>query len=65
MRRGSDRGGATIGFESFYRRELPAMAGIAGVLVGSRDIGVELAQEAMLRAYRDWSRVSSLDRPGA
>jgi RNA polymerase sigma factor (sigma-70 family) len=34
-------------------------------MCGSREVGAELAQEALLRAYRDWTRVSVLDRPGA
>jgi RNA polymerase sigma-70 factor (ECF subfamily) len=59
---GSD---TTTGFDSFYRREYPTMVALAGALSGRRDLAVELAQEAMLRAFRDWPKVSSLDRPGA
>lgn len=41
----------------------PSVA-LAASLCGGSDLGAELAQEALLRAYRDWSRVSALERPG-
>lgn len=41
------------------------MVALAASMCGSREVGAELAQEAMLRAYRDWSKVAVLDRPGA
>ena len=52
-------------FEEFYRSELRAIAALATTLSGSREVGADLANEAMLRVYRDWARVSTLDRPGA
>lgn len=55
----------TSGFDSFYRREFPRMVAVAASLCGGRELGAELAQEALLRAYRDWMRVSALERPGA
>ena len=63
MRRTS-RGEQIIGFESFYRQEFLRMVALAASLCGGRDLGAELAQEALLRAYRDWPRVAALDRPG-
>ena len=54
-----------VTFEGLYRREIVAIAALATVLTGSREIGADLAQEAMLRAYRDWTRVGMMDRPGA
>lgn len=53
------------GFDPFYRREYPAMVALAAALSGRRELAAELAQEAMLRAYREWPRVSSMERPGA
>lgn len=41
------------------------MVALAASLCGGRELGAELAQEALTRAYRDWPRVSALDRPGA
>lgn len=57
--------GAVTDFESLYRREFPKMVALAASMCGSREVGAELAQEALLRAYRDWPRVSGLERPGA
>ncbi len=34
-------------------------------MTGSRETAVDLAHEAMLRAYLNWPSVSSMDRPGA
>jgi RNA polymerase sigma factor (sigma-70 family) len=51
-------------FDAFYRRELPAMVTLATAIAGA-ERGEELAQEAMLRAHRDWAQVSRYDKPGA
>lgn len=52
-------------FPAFYRREYPKMVAIAAAVSGNRSIAEDLAQEAMLRAHRHWSRVSTYERPGA
>ena len=52
-------------FEDVYRRELHAIVALATSLTGSRETGRDLAHEAMLRAYRGWAKVGTLDRPGA
>jgi RNA polymerase sigma-70 factor, ECF subfamily len=52
-------------FEDVYRRELRTMVALATSLTGNREVGVDLAHEAMLRAYRAWEKVGQLDRPGA
>ena len=54
-----------VGFERVYRRELVPIVALAVALTGSRETGVDLAHEAMLRAFREWSRVEQLERPGA
>jgi RNA polymerase sigma factor (sigma-70 family) len=49
-------------FEEFYRRELPRLLVLARALAG--DLAAEdLAQESMLVAYRQWSRISELASP--
>jgi RNA polymerase sigma-70 factor (ECF subfamily) len=55
---------ASLDFTSFYRRELPALVALATAIVGSGP-GEEIAQEALLRAHRDWVRVGRYDKPGA
>lgn len=52
-------------FTSFYRREFPAMVALAFAVSGSQAAAEDLAQEALTRAYRDWDRISSYDKPGA
>jgi len=52
-------------FPAFYRREFPKMVAIAAAVSGSRAVAEDLAQEAMLRAHRQWDRVSIYERPGA
>ena len=52
-------------FEAFYRRELRAVVALATTMTGSRELGSDLAAEAMLRSYRDWPRLRTLDHPGA
>ena len=54
-----------VQFEDVYRSELRAMIALGTSLTGSREAGVDLAHEAMLRAYRSWSKVGAMDRPGA
>jgi RNA polymerase sigma-70 factor, ECF subfamily len=53
------------GFEEVYRRELVPISAVAIALTGDRELGADLAHEAMLRAFRDWQRVGAMDRPGA
>jgi len=49
-------------FEDFYRRELPRLLVLARALAG--DIAAEdIAQESMLTAYGQWSRIAELASP--
>lgn len=50
-------------FDEFFRTSHAAMVGLALAMVGDVESARDLAQEAMLRALRDWRRVSRLDRP--
>lgn len=51
-------------FEAFYRREMAALIAFAGALSGSA-CAEDIAQEAMLAAFRRWDAVSGLDAPTA
>ena len=57
--------GAVEPFEGFFHREFPRMVAVAYAVSGSRWAAEELAQEACLRAYRSWDKVSAYDKPGA
>jgi RNA polymerase sigma-70 factor (ECF subfamily) len=52
-------------FEDFYMREYFAVVGLAYALSGSRWVAEDLAQEAFIAAHRNWTRISTYDRPGA
>ena len=52
------------GFAAFYREELPAMVTLAAAIAGTGR-AEEIAQDAMVRAHREWARISSYDKPGA
>jgi RNA polymerase sigma-70 factor, ECF subfamily len=56
---------ATGDFDDLYRGEYAALVRIAYGLTGSRAEAEELVQEAFVRCYRHWRRVSGYDRPGA
>lgn len=49
-------------FEEFYARELPRLVALARGLCPS-NLAEDVAQEAMLVAYRRWREVSELERP--
>ena len=56
--------GSRIDFDDFYRAELPRLAALARALCGSA-LADDVAQEAMLAAYRRWRQVSDLEHPEA
>jgi RNA polymerase sigma-70 factor (ECF subfamily) len=58
-----DRG--TAAFEQFFLGEHTKLVAIALGWTGDRDTAREVAQEALVRAHRDWEKVRTLDRPGA
>jgi RNA polymerase sigma-70 factor (ECF subfamily) len=51
-------------YTSFFRRELRPLVTLAAAIAGP-DRAEEIAQEALLRAHRDWDRISRYDKPGA
>jgi RNA polymerase sigma factor (sigma-70 family) len=52
-------------FEHFYLEEYPGVVKLAYALSGSRTGAEDIAQEAFLRAYRDWDRVGSYEHQAA
>ena len=52
-------------FESFYRRERRGMVALAYALSRSRLGAEDLAQDALVAAYRRWDEVGRLDQPAA
>ena len=52
-------------FEMFYADNYPSVVGLMTALCGSGGVAEDLAQEAFLRAHRDWGRVARLDKPAA
>jgi RNA polymerase sigma-70 factor (ECF subfamily) len=62
-------GGETVAsvatdFDDFYRAELPRLVALARALCGAA-VADDVAQEAMLVAYRRWRQVSHLEHPEA
>ena len=52
-------------FEGFCRREYPRLVGALGLYTGNAAVAEELAQEALVRAWRHWRKVSEADDPAA
>jgi RNA polymerase sigma factor (sigma-70 family) len=56
--------GSRVDFDAFYRAELPQLVALARALCGAAAAD-DIAQEAMLAAYRRWRHVSDLEHPEA
>lgn len=52
------------GAAAFCAAAYPQLVGALSLYVGDRFVAEELAQEALLRACRQWPKVSGLDSPG-
>lgn len=50
---------------AFCRREHARLVGTLVLVVGSREVAEDLAQEALARVCRDWRRVHRMAAPGA
>jgi RNA polymerase sigma-70 factor (ECF subfamily) len=50
---------------AFCEAEFPRLVGMLGLYTGDRKIAEELAQEALVRVWRHWQKVRSLDNPAA
>ena len=52
-------------FDTFFDDAWPRLQGQAYVLTGSHEQAQELTQEAFLRVWKNWGKVSTLDNPEA
>ena len=52
-------------FDDFYRLHRPSIARALAFSLADVDLGTEATDEAFVRAYERWSKVSCLDRPEA
>ncbi|HJR46016.1 MAG TPA: SigE family RNA polymerase sigma factor, partial [Actinomycetota bacterium] len=50
-------------FHAFFQGESDGLRRFGAFLVGDAEQGAELAQEALVRVYRNWSRIEEND-PG-
>lgn len=51
-------------FELLYQSDYSTVVGLTYALTGDRWVAEELAQEAFLRAHRDWTEVGVMTSPG-
>lgn len=51
-------------FDRFYMREFRPMVALAYSISGSGAAAEDIAQEAMTRAFRSWSKLAAYDNPG-
>lgn len=52
-------------FESYYRQDYAAVVALTAVLTRNPWVAEDLAQEAFLRAHRDWDQVGRMESPHA
>lgn len=52
-------------YEAFFKEQFPKVARTASLVMGDVEDGMDVAQEAMARAYQHWRKVSAMDRPDA
>ena len=52
-------------FSGFYSAHHGRLIGALTLYTGDRELAMDLAQETMARAYRDWRKVAHLDAPAA
>jgi RNA polymerase sigma-70 factor (sigma-E family) len=52
-------------FEAFCKEHFVSVARTAFLITGDAEEAEDLAQEAFVRAYERWGRISDMDQPGA
>ena len=60
-----EREATTDEIEDFCRDRYPKLVGALSLYCGDADVAEELAQEALMRAVRDWRKVEKMDSPEA
>ena len=50
-------------FEIFARTQLPGLLRYSVMLTGDRELAADLVQDVLVKAYRQWPRISGTDRP--
>jgi RNA polymerase sigma factor (sigma-70 family) len=56
---------AVPSFEAIFVEEFPKMVALAAAVSGSRSNAEDIAQEAMSRLQRNWTKVQGFAKPGA
>jgi RNA polymerase sigma-70 factor (ECF subfamily) len=54
-----------VPFDAFYVREVPKLVALARALTRSTVVAEDVAQEAMVAAYRRWDEVGAMELPAA
>ncbi len=54
----------TEGFDDFYRREFPRLVALAASVGAGPGVAEDLAQDALIKAHRNWTKISQYDNPG-
>lgn len=54
---------AVASFEEFFEQTTPGLVGQAYVLTGNLQEAQDIVQEAMLRAWREWPKISAYEDP--
>jgi len=56
---------AVANYEALFREWYPRLVSLGTAMTGRRDVASDIAQEAFLRAHRDWEAVRAYERPSA
>ena len=64
---GSDRGTRELkeSYEWFFRSEYQAVLRTVFLIVGDRETACDITQEAFIRLFKHWKKISKYDRPDA
>ncbi len=55
----------TTDYETLFRAWYPRLVSLGTSMTGRRDVAGDVAQEALLRAHRNWAEVATYEHPGA
>jgi RNA polymerase sigma-70 factor (ECF subfamily) len=54
-----------LDFDDYFRHQYPKVVRELDYIVGDTDLARDLAQEAFIRQFASWARLSRFDKPGA